>query len=85
MLPKKFTKNNKMGNFTLWFLAVSCICGQLAVGLPLRISPDEFQHLEQEENHSKSQKLRPTNEERIGTTEMSVEENVRRMQGNRNR
>ena len=64
-------------------ITILCVWGGLVAGIPLRISPDEFQHLDEIETPSHQP---PNNEERPRTsTEMSVEDNVRRMQGNRNR
>ena len=67
-------------------ITILCVWGGLAVGVPLRISPDEFQHLDELEPQSRQPPTPRLNEERIHTsTEMTVEDNVRRMQGNRNR
>ena len=74
-----------MRKVLFWLLPIFCIWRASVTGLPLRISPDEFQHLEEEEIVSRAQHPRAGMEDAVGTTEMSVEENVRRMQGNRNR
>ena len=74
-----------MKKVIFWLLTTFFIWGELVTGLPLRISPDEFQHLEEEVSLSRAQSQRAINEDSGVTTEMSVEENVRRMQGNRNR
>ena len=63
-----------------------CVWGGLTFGTPLRNSPYEFQHLDEVESHPRKPPTTASNEERTRTTtEMSVEDNVRRMQGNRNR
>ena len=72
-------------------IAILCVWGGIATASPLRpkslrISPDEFQHLDELESHSREEPTTTLNEDRARvTTEMSVEDNVRRMQGNRNR
>ena len=67
-------------------ITILCVWGGIATASPLRISPDEFQHLDEVESHSHEEPTTTLNDERIReTTEMSVEDNVRRMQGNRNR
>jgi hypothetical protein len=74
-----------MRKVIFWLPTIFCTWGALVSGLPLRISPDEFQHLEEEEILSRAQTPSTVKEDADSTTEMSVEENVRRMQGNRNR
>ena len=74
-----------MEKLIIWLLTIFCVWGTLTIGLPLRNSPHEFLHLDEDESHSRPQPPRVINEESVDTTEMSVEENVRRMQGNRNR
>ena len=68
-------------------ILILCVWGGIAMPRKgLRISPDEFQHLDEVESHSREEPTTTLNEERKRvTTEMSVEDNVRRMQGNRNR
>ena len=80
---KLHRKVNKMKKVLIIIL---CVWGGIANASPLRISPDEFQHLDEVESHSREEPTTTLNEERTRvTTEMSVEDNVRRMQGNRNR
>ena len=67
-------------------IIILCVWEGIATASPLRNSPHEFQHLDEVESHSREEPTTSLNEERIrDTTEMSVEDNVRRMQGNRNR
>ena len=67
-------------------IIILCVWGGIATASPLRFSQKELQHLDEVESHSREEPTTTLNEERIrGTTEMSVEDNVRRMQGNRNR
>ena len=72
-----------MAKVIFWSLASFSCWAALSTGHPLRISPDEFQHLEEVENISRQKPIRTNEGKNQEPKELSVEENVRRMQANR--
>ena len=75
-----------MDKFIFWLLTILCVWGKLTIGMPLRISPDEANWLDEEENASQYEASRAANNEDTGASrKLEHDENIRRLQGNRNR
>ena len=75
-----------MERVIFWLLTIFCVWDNFTEGVPLRISQREFQHLNEEKSFARQhQPSNIDNEETGADGEMTVAENVRRMQGNRNR
>lgn len=77
-----------MGKVIFCLLIMFCVWGKLTTGKPLphqRMSPEDFEWINEEENTPQEETPVVVNEETGGSHEMTVEDNIRRMQGNRNR